>query len=191
MDEETLAFVNLKLAQIRVYMEYGAGGSTVLACTFPNVQYVLSVETDQVWKNYVLESLATMTKEVSKKLFIDYLDLGEVGDWGTPRTTTYFSSFNEYPFLPWRRAKTLGVEPEFILIDGRFRLASFLICALHAKSDTPILFDDYFDRPHYHICEEFGRVEHRFGRAALFYIDQRPDIFRLIEHFGRSISDWR
>jgi hypothetical protein len=45
---------------------------------------------------------------------------------------------------PWRRG---AVKPDLVLIDGRFRLACFLHPLLAAAPGTPILFDDYTNRP--------------------------------------------
>ena len=47
-----------------------------------------------------------------------------------------------------------GFSPDVVLIDGRFRVACFLYALIHTKPGTVIIFDDYADRPEYHVVEE-------------------------------------
>ena len=39
-----------------------------------------------------------------------------------------------------------------------------------AKEGTIIIFDDYFDRPNYHIVEKYLKVHQKCGRQAIFKI---------------------
>ena len=58
-----------------------------------------------------------------------------------------------------------------------------------SKHGTVILFDDYFDRPQYHVVEKYFDVVNRAGRMAEFVVDSRlvaPDI--LID-LMRVVSD--
>ena len=63
-----------------------------------------------------------------------------------------------------------GVSPDLVLIDGRFRVASFLVSALLAQEGCTILFDDYFDRPNYHVVEKYLKPVRKAGRMAEFSV---------------------
>ena len=44
----------------------------------------------------------------------------------------------------------------------------FLTSLKYAKTGTKIIFDDYFNRPEYHLVEEFVKPSEACGRQALF-----------------------
>ena len=73
---------------------------------------------------------------------------------------------------PWRHGP---VKPDLVLIDGRFRVACFLHSLLAADAGTPLLFDDYTNRPHYHLVEEFCPIAQSEGRQALFRVPEELD----------------
>jgi len=73
---------------------------------------------------------------------------------------------------PWQHG---SVKPDLVLIDGRFRVACFLHSLLAAEPGTPILFDDYSNRPHYHLVEESYPIEQTEGRQALFRVPAELD----------------
>ena len=60
--------------------------------------------------------------------------------------------------------------PDTVLIDGRFRVCCFFTCLKFAKEGTIIIFDDYFDRPYYHIVEKYLDIHQKCGRQAIFKI---------------------
>ena len=101
-----------------------------------------------------------------------WVDLGALGDWGRPLTYEHRDNFVHYVRSPWVRSAT----PDVVLIDGRFRVCCFLTCLLQAKQDTILVFDDYIDRPHYHIVEELLPPFEWCGRQAIFSVS--PDFDR-------------
>ena len=48
-----------------------------------------------------------------------------------------------------------GFDPDFVLIDGRFRVAAFLTTLLRTRPGVKIVFDDYPKRRKNHVVEEF------------------------------------
>jgi hypothetical protein len=102
------------------------------------------------------------------------IDLGELGDWGYP--STYHHRFRNYVHSPLQHSP---VKPDLVLIDGRFRVACFLHSLLTAEAGTPILFDDYTNRPYYHLVEEFCPIEQTEGRQALFRLPEELDRERI------------
>ena len=66
------------------------------------------------------------------------------------------------------------LKADVVLIDGRFRVASFLFSLMKAKEGSVIIFDDFMNRPHYHVVEEVLEVHENFGRQAVFKV---PKVF--------------
>ena len=75
-------------------------------------------------------------------------------------------------------------KPDLALIDGRFRVACFLHSMLAAEAGTPLLFDEYTNRPRYHLVEEFCPIEQSEGRQELFRVPAELDR----EGIGRELE---
>lgn len=167
MEPEGLARFQTALAQSRCYLEFGSGGSTVLACRTPGLNHIVTVETDPAWLQRVQQ--ATDGSPCDRSLL--HCDLGPVGPWGTPLSRDHAADFWRYPTLPWQTARARGLHPDLVLIDGRFRVACFLHSLISADAGTTVLFDDYFDRAHYAVAEKFCQPCERHGRLAVFRVD--------------------
>jgi len=74
--------------------------------------------------------------------------------------------------MPWSEIIKCNQFPNVILIDGRFRVACFLASLLLAKPGTIILFDDYVNRPHYHVVEKHLSLSKAAGRMVEFVIKE-------------------
>lgn len=109
------------------------------------VQGPRAVDTSREWVESVVEQVGH-----DPRLDAVHVDVGETGDWGTPLTYDHRDNFPVYAQSIWER----DVDPDLVLVDGRFRVLCFLHSLLRARPGTHILFDDYVDRPHYHVVEE-------------------------------------
>ena len=67
-------------------------------------------------------------------------------------------------------------KPDLVLIDGRFRVASFLTSLRECKVGTKIIFDDYEFRAHYHIVEDFIKPDRIFGPQAIFEVTSKDNL---------------
>ena len=65
--------------------------------------------------------------------------------------------------------------PDLVLIDGRFRVCCFLTSLARAEAGTILLFDDYRDRPLYHLVEEFVQPSRQCGRQTAFVVPANVD----------------
>lgn len=164
MDEQGLACFKDIIGRSRCFLEYGSGASTIHAHNVARVRFTISVETDRQWASKVADSL---DKNGSTAL-ITHCDVGPVGEWGMPVSREGMDRYWRYMTAPWDIARQRGWIPDIILIDGRFRVASFLFSLISARVGTTILFDDYLNRPAYGLVEEFCRLESRHGRMGLF-----------------------
>lgn len=157
-------FVN-NITNKTIYGEYGCGLSTEYVLknySFP----IYSVDSSKIWVN-------KFDKYQGKKNFkINSIELGEIGDWGYPINYKYRKNFKNYFNYIWEQKN----KPNFILIDGRFRVACFFTTLLKADVGTKIVFDDYPHRKHYHIVEEFILPVSINDRQALFIVDEKVSL---------------
>ncbi len=174
------------LSESRCYLEYGCGGSTIYACCVANVEVVISIDSDKVWIANVIDSLTAS----SGLLLIEHCDIGDVGEWGVPRSNERVNDFWNYMTLPWRIAKANNKHPDLILVDGRFRVASFLFSLISARMGTIIMFDDYMDRPEYFVCEDFCRLQGTHGRMGVFIVSDKYNIVDLCEKIAQYSVLW-
>ena len=165
-----------ELAACRVYGEYGCGSSTIWVAHHSNAR-ILAVDSSPAW----IAKVRKATADQSERISIKAIDLGELGDWGYPTTYRHRHHFRNYVHSPWQHG---AVKPDLVLIDGRFRVACFLHSLLAAAPGTSILFDDYTNRPHYHLVEEFCPIEQTEGRQALFRVPEELDR----EAIGRELE---
>lgn len=167
----------------QVILEYGSGGSTALAADLPG-KTVFSVESDAKWAK-MMESWVTSCG-TSSHVHIHHVDLGPTKAWGYPVDDRHWRRFIHYPFSVWSRKDF--IHPDTVLIDGRFRVGCFFATLFQASRPVTILFDDYVNRPYYHIVEEFADINGREGRLAKFCISpqdvSKSDLFKVISKFN-------
>src|SRR5690606_38566989 len=106
------------------------------------VRTIYSVETD----NAYLEGIKSWFREhkTTSKFFPILADIGPTAKWGKPTDRSQVENWPNYASLPWKLASENQHLPDLVLIDGRFRVASFLMSLLCAPAQKTILFDDYF-----------------------------------------------
>lgn len=170
------AFLTHALGQSRSYLEFGSGGSTVLAAKTTPV--IVSVESDKGFLQAVEAKLRQMQLRPVLAEFI-HANIGITTRWGNPLvkrpTPQRLEQWARYPTAPWATLQKEQIVPDTVLIGGRFRVACALESLAHLppKSQSRILVDDYTSRPEYAPITEFGRLEGVHGRMAVF--SQRPD----------------
>ena len=164
--------------QSKIYFEYGCGKSTIWCSR--NIQgKIFSVDTSKKWVQNV------KSKSSSENFpHLRWVDCGSISDWGTPTGYSLRQNFKEYILGPFQMTRE---SPDLILIDGRFRVACFLNSLLKSSPGTHIIFDDYIERPKYHIAEELCEKPSFCGRQAIFtvpHVVNRDMIQQEIERFS-------
>lgn len=142
------------------YGEYGCGKSTRFMLVNTGTS-IATVDNSLAWLNKI--SSSPRLKKV-------HVDLGPTGKWGVPLDFGYRAKFADYPMALWRDSDP---SPDFVLIDGRFRVSCFLATLLCANAGTKILVDDYTDRSKFKVMEEFLPVTELSKRQALFIKPQK------------------
>lgn len=168
MEPEGQALLAERLGKSETFLEYGSGGSSVMAAQ-SRVKRIYSVDSDETFLRAVQARIEQIGIGAEKYQPI-YVDIGPTGDWGRPRDFGSAALWPAYANEPWTLLELEGASPDLILIDGRFRVASFLVSALLAQEGCVILFDDYFDRPGYHIVEKYLKPVRAAGRMAEFVV---------------------
>jgi hypothetical protein len=160
--DETKALKNM-IDEASIILEYGSGGSTIYGGK-SNAKAIISTEND---KKFLDKVVAEYNKD-GPLLVPIHVYVGETKMWGYPINKDYQHRWPEYPVAPWNMAKEKGIDPDTIIIDGRFRVACFLYSIGHAKPGTIIFWDDYVNRGSYHAVEDICKPRKTIGRAAVF-----------------------
>ena len=148
------------IKNIDIYFEYGCGKSTEYMYRFTKSK-IFSVDTSKEW----IDKIQSITDDkIDDRLNLKWIDVGEIENWGQPKSFKMRKNFTIYADWLWKQNK----EPGLVLIDGRFRILCFLTTLRYSPIGTKIIFDDYKERQLYHIVEEFSPVIDRCGRQALF-----------------------
>lgn len=147
----------------RVILEYGSGGSTVLAAEMPG-KLVFSVESDRNWALRLQSRLDEA--ELLSPATVYHVDIGPTGAWGRPLDDSHWPQFHNYPVAIWD--EPFFRHPDVVLIDGRFRVACMMTVMARAERPITILFDDYVERKPYHMVEEIIAPREFVGRMAVF-----------------------
>jgi len=147
----------------RVILEYGSGGSTLLAAGQPG-KFVISVESDRQWAINLQRDIDRA--DLPSPAIVYHVDIGETGSWGRPVNDRSWQRFHRYPVAVWD--EPFFRHPDVVLIDGRFRPACFATLCMRIARPTTVLFDDYVNRPLYHSVERFAAPTQTIGRMAVF-----------------------
>jgi protein O-GlcNAc transferase len=168
---EGLAILRECLARTTTLLEYGSGASTMMAGAV-GVERVYTVESDRAFLGSVTE--AFLRRHRASQLFGIWADVGPTGSWGMPTDPAAAGKFARYSVAGWDMLARNHHQPELVLVDGCFRVATMLVSLVHASRGTTILFDDYFDHPAYHVVERHCAVASRHGTMARFVVGDPP-----------------
>lgn len=151
--------------EAEVILEYGSGGSTVLAAELIG-KTVFSVESDQHWAKMMQGWFAQNPPAESTRIEVIWVNIGETGEWGKPVNTSGWRHYADYPLSVWQHDEFR--QPDVVLVDGRFRPGCAMATAFCTKKPVTLLVDDYKRRKGYHAIEEFLGVPRLIGRMAEF-----------------------
>lgn len=183
MDAEGLKLFKNIATSSQCYLEFGSGGSTMYMLKNTDAK-IISVDSDGEWVKNIINSIDDNQKN---RLHIEHCNIGAVGAWGTPRNNSAIHNYWHYMSAPWDWATENNLIPDLILVDGRFRVASFLYSLLSSQIGSTILFDDYLDRPEYFVVENFCKPIETAGRMAIFKVTKDysiPEICKVISKYS-------
>jgi len=161
-DQEQACFSQF-LRRAASYVEFGCGGSTLLASKLVSGA-VTSVDSSKKWLKRVRAESRKNADCLPPKLI--HVDIGRIGKWGRPIDRSTIDRWPEYSSGIWNVPGTR--DADLYLVDGRFRVACFMQTLLHCKPDALVLFHDYICRPKYHVVEAFARPVFACGTLCGF-----------------------
>lgn len=154
-----------------VILEYGSGGSTVMASEMEG-KHITSVESDKAWWKMMMEWFETNPASKGSTVDMLYADIGPTREWGHSKDERSWKQFAQYPLAVWEMDELRA--PDVVLVDGRFRVGCALATAYNIKQSTVLLFDDYTPRKWMHATENFLGQPEITGRMATFKLEPQP-----------------
>ena len=171
LPEAEAALLRGAYARADVILEYGSGGSTVMASEMPG-KTVFSVESDKDWARMMRGWLAAHPPASGTRVDVIWSDIGPTKEWGHPRDDSAWARYPRYPLEVW--GLEAFCQPDVVLVDGRFRQGCALATAFLTKKPVTLFFDDYVQRKHYHKVEAYLGQPEITGRMAQFHVTPQP-----------------
>ncbi len=163
------------------YVEFGSGASTVLAAALAR-ESVIAFDSSREWLDRVAQTCRERKTRLAPELSL--LDIGEIEDWGFPKSEAARDSWPAYHSSMWGDPQVS--KGDFYLIDGRFRVACFTQVLLHAEAAALVAFHDYASRPHYHRVAAIAREVARVNDLSVFIrrtdFDRKAALYLLEDH---------
>lgn len=171
MPEAESALLRETYGRAGVILEYGTGGSTVVASELPG-RTVFAVESDRDWAQMMRGWFDQNPPAEGTQVDVIWSDIGATKEWGHPVDDGEWRRWPRYPLEVWELPEFR--QPDVVLVDGRFREGCALAAAFLAEKPLTLLFDDYAQRKQYHKVEEFLGQPEVTGRMARFEITPQP-----------------
>jgi hypothetical protein len=129
------------------YMEFGSGGSTYQASIRPNIKSICTVESDLEW----IQKLKS--KITHQHIQYNYIDIkARSKNLGYPGNDCRPEDMKKYSDVK------IPSETDLVLIDGRFCVACCLKLIGQINEKCIVVFDDFLDRPQYHIILDYFTI---------------------------------
>lgn len=162
MSNEERSLFEEALSKGSRYLEYGSGGSTLIALRTPSLGKIDSVESDAdfIEKHLKPDGLVDENLKSGRLRFL-IPRIGKLGAWGHPVDREAEHLYPNYALCPWfDRAK-----PDIILVDGRFRVASALATLIECPGGTLLIHD--FNRSLYRVLDAFVSIYDAVGTLVV------------------------
>jgi hypothetical protein len=170
MEESESRLLGDCLAEASYYLEYGCGGSTLLACQ-STARMIVSIDSDARWIAKLHENEHVSKAAEQGRLVLHHVDIGEVGEWSRPKDETKIRQWPHYYLWPYL---ALEIQFDLVLIDGRFRVECALAAAAFGSPGTIVAIHDYKRRAGYYGVEKFFDLV--VSVDSLFVFKRRPTI---------------
>ncbi len=148
MSSDEIAVVRECFSKAGSLVEFGCGGSTLMAVRSPSLRRIWSVESDPTWIAKLRAEADIAAAEHDRRLRLLGVDIGTVGEYGFPRDKAACEAWPRYSESVWDDAA--AVETDLVLVDGRFRVACALEAIARCRPHMVLLFHDFWNRTHYH-----------------------------------------
>lgn len=158
MPEDQIKFYKNVIEETTNYLEFGSGGSSIYASNNINGNG-LTFESDFEWYNNVKQQINNSNYQIK------YIDIeSKTNTWGYPgnkcdleKQKAYSTEFKKY---------IKDLNPDTILIDGRYRVSCALQIHEYIDTNCRVLFDDFLNRNHYHIVLEYYDIVNKVNNMV-------------------------
>lgn len=159
------------LSKATNYFEYGSGGSTYEASLRDNLMKIYSVESDLVWHTKLKKSINNKAVQfIYSEMYTKPDTYGNPGPESSRDDWIKYSS--QISYLDSRDSNVI----DFILIDGRFRVACCLKCFDLINSECFIAFDDFLNRYQYHIVLDYYDIIDKTADNRMVILKKKSNI---------------
>tara|TARA_B100001758_G_scaffold36350_2_gene27637 strand:- start:52 stop:624 length:573 start_codon:yes stop_codon:yes gene_type:complete len=154
-----------------VYLEYGSGGSTYQASIRNNIKHIFTIESDINWQNKLKKKI---TNTNITYIFNEMQTLPN--NWGKPGKNA--SDIQKINYSNHIRNLNYNMQNniDFILIDGRFRVACCLKCYDIINDDCLIAFDDFLNRDYYHIVLDYFEIVNKTEDNRMVILKKKKNV---------------
>ena len=185
LTEKERYFFTLLLKKCKKYLEFGMGGSTLLAYVTPNIEKIISIDSDYNWIQSI-KNFKNLKNDEGKRIILNYIDVGKIGKWGFPKKkNSKISNYSKQIFQKYEN------DYDLVFIDGISRVACALQVILNCKSDIKILIHDFNYRPYYHILYKYLDIIYTIDSIALFSIKDDIDLNEIKQDYEKYKTDIR
>lgn len=154
------------LKDVQQYLEFGIGGSTLVAVRL-GLPSIVAIDSDNKWVEAVRSHNEVAPLLISQRVTVIHANIGPVATWGHPIGCTSVAMWPNYLRSAWDEWARRKSVPDLVFVDGRFRVACCLsvLASCATEIDTGkfprVLIHDLFDsRPQYnHIFKYFETVK--------------------------------
>jgi hypothetical protein len=143
MEPDELALLQEASRRRQHAVEFGCGASTVLLLR-NGIGVLDSVDSQPAWVRRVSDESDTAEALRIGRLRMHCVDIGLTRKWGHPLDDESKARWPQYAQAVWQAA--LPTPVDFVLIDGRFRVACALMALLKARPDARVAFHDFWTR---------------------------------------------
>lgn len=158
--------------QAEFYVEFGSGGSSNMACKSSTIQRFVTIETNIPYLEQLIGNSSCLVNSFkSGRLEPRIPDIGPTSDYGNPideSNKALWPQYSESVLHFYDR------QPDLVLVDGRFRVASALAAILAVRVTGYIAIHDFFIRPEYYDVLRYTEIEDCVQN--LIVLRPRPDI---------------
>lgn len=164
-----------------VYFEYGSGGSTYQASIRKNIKTIYSVESDITWQKKLKQTIENPNINfIYNEMDTKPNTWGRPGKNATNRQKANYSDHirsisNNSNKIAFVRGSNEAKDIDLVFIDGRFRVACCLKCYDVIKDDCLIAFDDFLNRPHYHVVLEYFDIIEKTQDNVMVILRKKKD----------------
>ena len=159
------------LNKTSVYFEYGSGATTYQATLRNNITHIFTVDGDLAWLN-------NLKKQITYNnitYFFNEMDV-KPKTWGHPgKNATNIQKINYSNYIktiPHSQQQSI----DMVFINGRFRIACCLKCFDIIRDDTLILFNDFLNRPKYHVVLQYFDIIEQTSDKKMVVLKKKQNI---------------